>query len=162
MFSKRVCPSPPHCRRNSCGPADFEATLPRALLYMRRRLLMMPMPINPMRFQMARNRNYTGAPINYYQAVCHSHETINSVAPVHRRADKLSRSVARDFTRSPARPPSTPIASSNIFSFTNIAALFNGRSFNENFPGRAEHLSCRQDFDNDHDLFVLTIWVLLS
>lgn len=44
---------------------------------------------------MARDRNYTDAPINYYQAVCHPHETINSVAPVHRRANKLSRPSAR-------------------------------------------------------------------
>jgi len=68
------------------------------------------------RSQMVRDRNYTGAPINYYQAVCHPHETINSVAPVHRRADKLSRLAAR------ASPlvHTHPFLFMYIFSFSDI------------------------------------------
>lgn len=143
--------------------ADFEATLPRASLYIRRRLLMTPMPINPMRFQMARDRNYTGAPINYYQAVCHPHETINSVAPVHRRADKLSRSVARAFSppavlafcQSP--PPLHSLFLSLSFSHFLALPIYFLLSISQRyltagrlmkiFPAGTKHSSCRQDSD---------------
>lgn len=67
------------------------------------------------RSQMARDRNYRDAPINYYQAVCHPHETINSVAPVHRRADKLSRPAARASLRAHTHPPSPLLFYVHIF-----------------------------------------------
>lgn len=142
--------------------ADFEATLPRASLYIRRRLLMTPMPINPMRFQMARDRNYTGAPINYYQAVCHPHETINSVAPVHRRADKLSRSVARAFSPPAVLAFCQPSLASPLslsLSFSRFLALpiyfllsisqryLTADRLMKIFPAGTKHSSCRQDSD---------------
>lgn len=89
---------------------------------------------------MARDRNYTDTPINYYQAVCHPHETINSVAPVHRRADKLSRPVALAFLRARTNTHASSVPSLlfyvHIFFSAIFAALFNDRPFNENFPGR--------------------------
>jgi hypothetical protein len=60
---------------------------------------------------------HASASINYYQAVCHSHETINSVAPVHRRADKLSRSMRSHPNRLPLPHSLTYIY---IFSFADI------------------------------------------
>ena len=73
------------------------------------------------RSQMARDCNYTDAPINYYQAVCHPHETINSVAPVHRRADKLSRSAAHASPR--AYTCVCLFFFMYIFSFSNIRGV---------------------------------------
>lgn len=71
---------------------------------------------------MVRDRNYTDAPINYYQAVCHPHETINLVALVHRRADKLSRSSARVSLRTCTSSPSL-FFFMYIFSFYNIRGV---------------------------------------
>lgn len=75
--------------------------LPRASLYIRRRRLLMIRDADQSAAtrrasQMACDRSqlHGRAPINYYQTVCHLHETINSVGSVHRRADKLSRPTA--------------------------------------------------------------------
>lgn len=106
------------------------------------------------RSQMARDRNYMGAPINYYQAVCHPHETINSVAPVHRRADKLSRpSALLAFTH-----PSFLILLFYVHIFFlqySRRYLTTGRLMKIS-PIGTGHSSRRQDSDVTDDLFVST------
>jgi len=145
------------------------ATLPRASLYIRmsgggywwrwrrRRCRCRSIPMR-LRLQMVRRLQlHASASINYYQAVCHSHETINSVAPVHRRADKLSRSMRSHPRHSPLPHPLIYIYIYiyflwPIYRWTSVT-LFNGRPFNGNFPDPTDHSSYRRDSDTQSMIY---------